>query len=170
MLNFAPETDNQKAKIRQVITDAFGQTKEAELVEKIRNSPNFIPELSLVALEDGDVLGHILFSHIFIEAPQQIPALALAPLAVTPLHQRQGIGSQLVEVGLSKCHKSDYPIVVVVGNPRYYRRFGFQKASQFRLHSSLPIPDEAFMVLELKSSALINIKGIVCYPAYFNEV
>lgn len=67
MLDFAPETENQRAKIRQVITDAFGQTKEAELVDKIRNSPNFIPELSLVALEHGDVLGHILFSHIFMK-------------------------------------------------------------------------------------------------------
>lgn len=89
---------------------------------------------------------------------------------MTPLRQHQGIGSQLVQVGLSKCRKSDYSIVVVVGNPRYYRRFGFQKASQFGLHSSLPIPDEAFMVLELKPSALMNMKGIVCYPAYFNEV
>ncbi|NMG06079.1 GNAT family N-acetyltransferase [Brasilonema sp. UFV-L1] len=170
MLDFAPETENQKAKIHQVITDAFGRTQEAELVDKIRNSPNFIPELSLVALENGDVLGHILFSRIFINAPHQIPALALAPLAVKPQRQRQGIGSQLVQVGLSKCRQSDYPIVVVVGNPHYYRRFGFQKASQFGLHSSLPIPDEAFMILELKPSALININGNVCYPAYFNEV
>ncbi|MBW4635719.1 MAG: N-acetyltransferase [Iphinoe sp. HA4291-MV1] len=170
MLDFAPETDNQRAKIRQVITDAFGQTKEAELVDKIRNSANFIPELSLVALENGDVLGHILFSCIVIEVPEQIPALALAPLAVTPLRQRQSIGSQLVKVGLSKCRESDYSIVVVVGEPRYYRRFGFQKARKFGLHSSLPIPDEAFMVLELKPSALMNINGIVCYPAYFHEV
>ncbi|MBP5974077.1 N-acetyltransferase [Brasilonema sp. CT11] len=170
MLDFAPETHNQRAKIRQVITDAFARTQEASLVDKIRNSANFIPELSLVALENGDVLGHILFSRIFIEASEQIPALALAPLAVTPQRQRQGIGSQLVQVGLSKCRESDYSVVVVVGDPRYYRRFDFQKASQLGLHSSLPIPDEAFMVLELKPSALMNINGNVCYPGYFNEV
>lgn len=169
MLNITPETDNQRAKIRQVITDAFGQTKEAELVEKIRTSPNFIPELSLIALENGDVLGHILFSRINIEAAQ-IPALALAPLAVTPLHQRRGIGTALVQVGLSRCRELDHSIVVVVGDPRYYRRFGFQKASLFGLFSSLPIPDEVFMVLELKPRALMNIQGKVCYPAYFNEV
>ncbi len=169
MVNITPETDNLRVKIHQVVTDAFGQIQEAELVDKIRNSPNFIPELSLVALENGDVLGHILFSRIIIEAPQ-IPALALAPLAVTPLHQRQGIGSQLVQVGLSRCRELNHSIVVVVGEPRYYRRFGFQKASQFGLHSSLPIPDEAFMVLELKPSALMKINGNVCYPAYFNEV
>lgn len=169
MLNITAERDNQRAKIHQVITDAFGQTQEAELVDKIRNSPNFIPELSLVALENEDVLGHILFSRINIEAAQ-IPALALAPLAVTPMHQRQGIGTQLVQVGLSRCRELNHSIVVVVGDPRYYRRFGFQKASQFGLHSSLPIPDEAFMVLELKPSALMNLNGNVCYPAYFNEV
>ncbi len=115
------------------------------------------------------MLGYILFSRIVIEAPKHIPVLALGPLAVTPPYQRQGIGSQLVQVGLSRCRELDHSIVVV-GDPHYYRRFGFQKASQFGLRSSLPIPDEAFMILELQPSALININGNVCYPAYFREV
>ncbi|ARV58958.1 GNAT family N-acetyltransferase [Nostocales cyanobacterium HT-58-2] len=171
MLNFVQETDNQIEKIRQLITDAFGQTKEAALVETIRKSSNFIPELSLVAQENEDVLGHILFSSIVIETSQEtFPVLALAPLSVTPLRQRQGIGSKLVEVGLIRCRELNHSIVIIVGEPRYYNRFGFQKASQFGLHSSLPIPDEVFMVLELKPSALMNVNGTVWYPTYFNEV
>jgi putative acetyltransferase len=171
MLSFACETNDDLVSIREVVTAAFGQTDEAKLIEVIRNSQNFIPELSIVAVEDGEVLGHILFSAIGIEAQGQIvPALALAPLAVTPNCQRQGIGSQLIQNGLSKCRQLDHSIVVVVGHPHYYGRFGFQKASQFSLHSSISFPDEVFMVLELKPGALSNISGTVRYPAYFEEV
>ncbi len=171
MLSFAPETTKDITSIRQVVTAAFGQTSEAELIEVIRQSPNFIPELSIVAVENGDVLGHILFSAIAIKTEQEaMPALALAPLAVTPMRQHQGIGSQLVDMGLSKCRELGHRIVVIVGNPLYYERFGFQKASQFGLHSSLPFPDEVFMVLELQPGVLSNIRGTVQYPAYFEGV
>jgi putative acetyltransferase len=168
MLDVRSERDKDISNIRQTIIDAFAEVKVASLVEAIRNSPNFIPELSLVAAENGEVSGHILFSRIIIATfEQSVPALALAPLAVTPLRQRQGIGSKLVEAGLSKCRELDHSIAVVVGNPRYYERFGFQKASKFNLQSSLPFPDEAFMVLELKPGALINVIGTVMYPTYF---
>ncbi|MBW4669719.1 MAG: N-acetyltransferase [Cyanomargarita calcarea GSE-NOS-MK-12-04C] len=169
MLDVRPETDKDISNIRQTIIDAFAEVKVASLVEAIRNSPNFIPELSLVAAENGEVLGHILFSRIIIAAHEQsIPALALAPLAVTPNRQRQGIGSKLVEAGLSKCRELDHSIAVVVGNPSCYQRFGFQTANKFNLHSSLPFPDEAFMALEFKPRALINAIGTVMYPIYFH--
>ncbi|MCP6760595.1 MAG: N-acetyltransferase [Fischerella sp. CENA71] len=171
MLNIIPETYKEILTIRQLITQAFGQVKVAELVDIIRESENFIPELSLIAVENGEVLGHILFSQIIIETPNQtIPSLALAPLAVKPSHQCQGIGSRLVETGLSKCREFDYPVVIVVGEPAYYQRFGFQTAGQFGLRSSLSFPDEVFMVLELKPAALKNIAGTVRYPAYFQDV
>jgi putative acetyltransferase len=171
MLSFTCETDHYIASIREVETAAFGRTSEAELVEAIRNSPNFIPELSIVAVEDGTVLGHILFSPIAIETRgQSVPALALAPLAVTPTHQHQGIGSQLVQIGLSKCRELGHGIVVVLGHPRYYQRFGFQTASTFGIQAPFPVPDEAFMVLELKPGALMDVSGIVQYPASFNEI
>ncbi len=157
--------------IREVLTAAFGRTSEAELVEAIRNSPNFIPQLSIVATEDGNVLGHILFSPIVIETKEQtVSALALAPLAVTPTRQREGIGSQLVQVGLSKCRELGHSIVVVLGEPRYYGRFGFQTASKFGVQAPFPVPDEAFMVLELKPDALRDVRGTVQYPAYFEGV
>lgn len=171
MLSFAHETDEDIAVIREVVTTAFGRTSEAELIEAIRNSPNFIPELSIVAKENGKVLGHILFSPIVIEAQAKIfPALALAPLTVTPIRQRQGIGSQLLQTGLSKCRELNHEIVVVLGHPQYYQRLGFQVASKFGIQAPFPVPDEAFMVLELKPSVLRDVRGIVRYPAYFDAV
>lgn len=165
------ETDDDIVNLREVLTAAFGRTSEAELVEAIRNSANFIPELSIVAKEDGNVLGHILFSPIVIETQKQtVSALALAPLAVTPTRQREGIGSQLVQVGLSKCRELGHSIVVVLGEPRCYGRFGFQTASQFGVQAPFPVPDEAFMVLELKPDALRDVRGTVRYPAYFEGV
>ncbi len=87
-----------------------------------------------------------------------------------PARQREGIGSQLVRVGLSKCRELGHSIVVVLGEPHYYRRFGFQTASQFGMQAPFPVPDDAFMVLELKPGDLKDVSGIVQYPAYFDEV
>lgn len=171
MRSFTPETEDDVASIREVVIAAFGQTSEAQLVDAIRHSPHFIAGLSIVAVEDGNVLGHILFSPIVIQAEKRtVPALALAPLAVTPARQREGIGSQLVQAGLSKCRELGHSIVVVLGHPYYYRRFGFQPASQFGVQAPFPVPDEAFMVLELQPGALRNVTGTVRYPAYFDEV
>jgi len=171
MMSFADEREDDIPAICEVVTAVFGRTSEAKLIEAIRNSSNFIPELSIVAVEEGNVLGHILFSSIVIEAQgQTVPALALAPLAVIPLRQHQGIGSQLVQTGLSKCRDLGHSVVVVLGNPHYYRRFGFQTANKFGIRAPFLVPDEAFMVLELKLSALIDISGIVRYPPYFDEV
>jgi putative acetyltransferase len=171
MLSFAAEIPTDIAPLRALLIAAFGGTGEADLVEMIRQSPNFIPKLSLVAREDGDAIAHVLFSSITIEGRDRtISALALAPLAVTPQRQNQGIGSQLVEFGLSKCRELGHGIVVVVGEPDYYQRFGFQSASQFGLTSSLVLPDEVFMAMEIDAGALRDVGGLVRYPAYFDGV
>lgn len=170
MLSFVAETEDDTTSIREVVTAAFGRTSEANLVEAIRNSPNFIPQLSIVAKEDGDAVAHVMFSAIAIATQNRpIPALALAPLSVMPARQHEGIGSHLVQVGLSKCRQLGHSIVVVLGEPRYYKRFGFQTASQFGMQAPFPVPDDAFMVLELKPGALKGV-SIVQYPAYFNQV
>lgn len=171
MTSLCSENNHHIAGIQEVVKAAFGQINEARLIELIRNSPNFIRELSIVATEDGKALGHILFSPIVLETKEQmIPALALAPLAVIPARQREGIGRQLVQVGLSKCRELGHAIVVVLGHPDYYPRFGFQKASQLGVQAPFSVPDEAFMVLELKPGVLSNVSGTVRYPAYFDAV
>ncbi|HEY9706024.1 MAG TPA: N-acetyltransferase [Allocoleopsis sp.] len=172
MMNLTTEKNNDIAKIRTVLIDAFGRENEGVLVEKIRNSPNFISELSLVAKEDENILGYILFSPITIATETQITkAIALAPLAVKPAYQNQGIGSNLVKFGLERCRELNHNIIVVLGEPEYYERFGFQTASKFNIFAPFPVPDEAFMIIHLISDQLLhNISGTVQYPAYFNEV
>ncbi|HEY9810064.1 MAG TPA: N-acetyltransferase [Halomicronema sp.] len=170
MVLIRSEIQSDHEQIREVISAAFGRTNEAELIDKIRCSSYFLPQLSLVAVEKEEVLGHILFSLIEIDGVEKITALALAPLAVKPVYQRQGVGSKLVETGLLKCQDNGYLIVVVLGYPEFYQRFGFKPASQWGIKAPFPAPDEAFMALELQPSSAQNYTGTVCYPAYFNEV
>ena len=154
-----------------MITEAFGQVNEADIVDNIRESENFIPELSLVAIKDGEVVGHILFSPLKIEtSDDEVPILILAPMAVQPAFQNQGIGSELVKRGLEECKRHGHKIIVVVGHPSYYPRFGFVSARAKTLEISLEVPDEAFMVLELESGALEEISGIVRFPKAFKTV
>jgi len=154
--------------IHEVNRLAFGQEDEALLVRSIRNSSHFIPELSLVASQKGQIVGHILFSMISIEGQHGIkPVLSLAPMAVHPEVQNQGIGSKLVREGLKRCRNLRHEIVIVIGHPHYYPRFGFVPAGQKGLEAPFPVPDEAFMVLELAPKALAGIKGMVTYPPEF---
>lgn len=175
MISIRPEKPENIAEIRKVVIAAFGGTAEAQLIENIRASSNFIPKLSLVAVENREILGHILFSPIVIVTEtkptnQEISALALAPLAVIPARQKQGIGSELVKLGLTKCRDLNHNIIVVLGHPEYYPRFGFEIAKKFGIVAPFPVPDEAFMLLELKPSVLMGISGRVRYPKYFDDV
>ena len=150
---------------------AFGQEDEGLLIAKIRRSDGFDPSLSLVAEIEGDVVGHILFSRIYIETESgDVPALALAPMAVLPNHQNRGIGSQLVRTGLDISRQAGHAIVVVLGHPDYYPRFGFQQASQVGVRSPFDVPDDVFMVQGLIPGALDAGAGLVRYPAAFDGV
>lgn len=150
---------------------AFGSELESQIIDTIRKSKNFIPELSLVALDDKEIVGHILFSRAKIKTiDNEIRILVLAPMAVLPKFQNQGIGSLLVREGLKESKSLGYDIVVLIGHPNYYPRFGFTPAMERGLKSSIEVEKpEAFMICELKKDALKGIKGIVEFPPYFDE-
>ena len=161
------ETQADFATIRDINRQAFGRDTEAELVDALRGEGYL--RLSLVAELDGLAVGHILFSELSIETPGgAVPALALAPMAVLPEHQRTGIGSALVRRGLDLCRDEGHRIVVVLGHPTYYPRFGFTAQLAERLES--PYAGPAFMALELVAGALAGVGGKVEYPPPFSRV
>lgn len=159
-----PERDADQSAIRTVNEAAFGGREEADLVEALRADEAVL--LSLVAEIDGDIVGHVLFGRMSIETPAcLVPAVALAPMAVVPAHQRHGIGTQLVRAGLDRMRGLGERIVIVVGHPGYYPRFGFSSDAARSLDG--PFARDAFMALELEAGSLGAVRGRVRYPAAF---
>jgi putative acetyltransferase len=160
-----PETSADHEAICHVNRLAFGQDEEARLVEGLREGGYL--RLSLVAARAGEVFGHILFSDLpIITESGTAPALALAPMAVLPAFQNQGIGSALVRRGLDECRRQGHQIVVVLGHPHFYPRFGFSAKLAASLASPFP-GGESFMAVELVPGALDGVKGRVQYPPPF---
>jgi putative acetyltransferase len=150
--------------IHSVNQAAFGRPDEATLVDSLRSEGVVLA--SVVAELEERIVGHILFSRMSIETDgASIPAAALAPMAVSPKHQRQGIGGRLIRHGLDLLRRSGERIVVVLGHPDYYPRFGFSTGKARSLES--PFPPDAFMAMELSPGALDGIRGKVKYPAAF---
>jgi putative acetyltransferase len=167
-----PEKIDDYLGIREVNILAFNNENEAKLVEAIRESEFFIPELSLVAVTDEqEIVGHILFSGIILEVDKgNLPTLALAPMAVKPQYQRQGIGTRLVTEGLKVCKDLGYKHVFVLGHPHFYARFGFVPAKSYGIESPFSVPDEVFMALELEHKSLDGLTGKIKYPKAFDTV
>jgi putative acetyltransferase len=161
------EQPGDAARIRETNELAFGTPLEANLVDALRGSGDF---LSLVATIDGRVVGHILFTPVTIEPPVDCRIAGLAPMAVRPEHQRSGVGSQLIRSGLEECRRSGYSAVVVLGHPEYYPKFGFVPAHTFGLTCEFPSPPDAFMAIELESDALKSVSGLVRYLPQFADV
>jgi putative acetyltransferase len=160
------ETPRDFAAIRDVVASAFGRADESKLVDALRDEG--YARLSLVAESDGEIVGHILFSELRIVGPHKtVAALALAPLAVVPTQQKHGIGSLLAREGLKRLTDADHRIVIVLGHPDYYPRFGFS-AELARQLSSL-YAGESFMALELIAGAMDGVQGNVEYPPSFSK-
>ncbi|WP_392531529.1 GNAT family N-acetyltransferase [Nostoc sp. C117] len=168
-MNIRCETLTDYPAIAEVNTLAFGQENEAKLVEVIRPCDGYIPELSLVAEIEGVVVGHILFSYIDLVGEQTLQILGLAPLAVRPEFQRQGIGSALMKAGLEIADSKKETIVIVLGHPEFYTRFGFQPSVVYGIESPFPVPEEFFMVKPLQSYQE-SYKGKVVYPPAFDAM
>jgi putative acetyltransferase len=169
MVSIRPEKPTDIPAIREVNESVFGQPAEADLVDALRAAGKVT--LSLVAAEGPEIVGYILFSPAIIEVPgRAIPALGLAPLAVTPVLQRRGIGSELMRAGIEQCRKLGHERVVVVGHPEYYRRFDFVRANKYGLRCEYDVPVENFMALELKPGAFSNCAGLVKYAPEFSTV
>jgi putative acetyltransferase len=166
------ERPEDASQVRQINELAFGQPLEANLVDTLRRSCT--ESLSLVAegdREDDGVVGHLLFTPVVVEcAGRRVAGMGLAPMAVRPDQQRQGIGSQLVTRGLDILRERGCPFVVVVGHPEFYPRFGFEPASTRGLVCQWEgVPDAAFMVLALDAKAMAGVSGVATYRDEFNE-
>ncbi|WP_428265093.1 GNAT family N-acetyltransferase [Haliangium sp.] len=148
---------------------AFGQPNEADLVDALRAAGALT--LSLVAERDHEVVGHIAFSPVTVASPAgDFEAIGLAPLAVVPEQQRRGVGTQLVRAGLDLLGRAGHQVVIVLGHPDYYPRFGFVRASSRGIRWEHEADDDAFMALELEPGALAGRVGVVRFHPAFTGV
>ncbi|NQT96262.1 MAG: N-acetyltransferase [Candidatus Marinimicrobia bacterium] len=161
------EKDSDRDAVYAVNVSAFETPSEANLVDALREQAQ--PVVSLVAEDNGQVAGHIMFSPVSLSGYPNLKIMGLAPMAVVPEHQRKGIGSALVRAGLEQCRQLDFTAVVVLGHPEYYPRFGFSPSDRFGIDSEYELPVEVFMALELQPEALSGKTGRVKYHTAFSN-
>ena len=163
-LKIRPEVPEDRTAVFEINRMAFGRDDEAQLVDRLRDDGDVV--LSLVAVDGGEIVGHVLFSPLVVHtASKPVAAVALAPIAVLPAHQRQGIGAQLIRHGLSMLTDAGHRIVTVLGHPEYYPRFGFTPEAARDLE--VPFAGPAWMAQELVPGSLDGVSGRVEYPQAF---
>jgi len=154
--------------IHSVIIQTFKRDAEAKLADKLRRS--CADCLSLVAEDNGTIVGHIMFTPVQIKNAKTVQGMGLAPMAVIPSRQRRGIGKMLVKKGLNLLQEKGCPFVIVLGHPEYYPRFGFQPASSFNIKSQWDdVPDEVFMILVMDDKTMQNVSGTARFRDEFND-
>ena len=160
-MDIRPETAAESGAVRELITQAFGGSLEADIVENLRGTSAWLPEFSLVAEEATELVGYLLLSEVRLDTGVKL--LSLGPMCVSPDRQHCGVGSALAQHALRLAADSRYQLVVVLGHPDYYPRFGFESARQLGVHTPLTAPDEAWMALRLPSYRT-GLRGRVVYP------
>ena len=169
MIEIRKETHADRASVRQLLIDAFGQEDEAALVDRLRKTDDYVEDLALVATENDLIVGFILFTLISIEGVQSNESLALAPMAVSPTHQKSGIGKNLIKHSLKLAKDLGHESIVVLGHKGYYPKFGFKKASRWGIRCPFDVPDDVWMAMELVRGSLKDSEGLVCYNKAFYE-
>lgn len=168
MIVIRQENVNDYEQVYKLIETAFKKAEhsdgnEQDLVIALRESSSFIPELSLVAVNETKIIGYILFTKVKIEASTE---LALAPLAVLPEYQRKGIGTRLIKEGHKIAKQLNYNYSIVLGSNQYYSRFGYIPASKYKIKAPFDVEDDYFMAIKLNKKAK-TISGIVEYDEAF---
>ena len=166
-----PEIPADIPAIFEVNYQAFAHYDEARLVDTLRDAKVFNPELSLVAVHGDRIIGHIMFPPITIESREtSTPAVALCSPRCAPGFPMPGVGAALIEEGLNVCRTLGHRIVIVIGHPGYYPRYGFIRARENGIEAPFTVADDVFMVLALDAGALDGVEGMVKYPAAFDAI
>lgn len=169
------EAIEDRPRVFRLIEEAFKREthsdhKEQFLVERLRSSDSFIPELSLVAEFDNKIIGYILLSRVkIITGAAHADSLALAPVAVLPAFHRKGIGTKLIQEAHLRATTLGFKSIVVLGHEKYYPRFGYKPSLDFKITLPFDAPRENCMICELEAGALRGLSGTVHYPKEFFE-
>ena len=175
MITIKPVTPEEYALTQQVVRTAFAGAPhtdgdEYQLIKRLRAETDYEPTFDVVAKNGatGKIVGHAMLSQITIEdGAAQTVALALAPLAVLPESQHQGVGAALIAYLEAAATQAGYPAISVLGDPAYYGRFGYVPASQYNIVASFDVPDAYYMVKALRQNALRHVQGVVHYQVAF---
>jgi putative acetyltransferase len=162
------ERPGDDAGVRRVNLAAFATAMEADLVDALRAGAS--PYVAFVAVDGDEIVGHVAFTPVTVSGGEA-RGMGLAPLAVVPARQRQGIGAGLVRHGLDRLRADGCPFVVLVGHPGYYPRFGFEPASGYGVRCPWPdVPDEVFMLAVLAGAGLPAVAGVARFAVAFDAV
>ena len=166
-LSIRPEQHCDFDSIYAIVQDAFSSLSEADgdeqdYVVSMRQHKGYIPELALVAEEEGAIIGYVLLTETFVEGPEGgPPVLLLAPICVSPKRQSRNVGSALMHEAFRRAVDKGYDAIFLAGNPQYYNRFGFLPTASFGIDHTMPVPDKYVMAKELIPGALANRRGTI---------